>query len=300
MPKKETKVEGKKKRLTAAKKKAAVRPARRDHAGAEGCALVVVESPAKERTISRLLKNKYTVKSSYGHVRDLPVRKIGVNVQDGFEPQYVVIPRAKKILAELNPLVSRSPYVYLATDPDREGESIVWHLVELLNLDPKRVRRITFHEITPAAINEAIASPRQIDSNLVSAQQARRVIDRLVGYKLSPLLWAKIQSGLSAGRVQSVAVRMLAERDREIKEFTAEGYWTLTAALEKDGAPPVVAAKLSIWKGEKVESTRTFDLFAEPYRVKASTLRGPQQVKAVESAVSCGAFKVVRVEKKEV
>ncbi|OGR81975.1 MAG: DNA topoisomerase I, partial [Elusimicrobia bacterium RIFCSPHIGHO2_02_FULL_57_9] len=137
-------------------------------------------------------------------------------------------------------------------------------------------------------------------SNLVSAQQARRVIARLVGYKLSPLLWAKIQSGLSAGRVQSVAVRMLAERDREIKEFPAEGYWTLTAVLEKPESSPVFESRLWAWKGEKVESTRTFDLFAEPYRVKASTLRGPQQVKAVESAVSCGAFKVVRVEKKEV
>jgi DNA topoisomerase I len=171
----------------------------------KGPSLVVVESPAKERTISRFLKSDFVVRSSYGHVRDLPLRKIGVDVEDGFAPQYVVLPRAKKILAEFKSLVSKSPYVYLATDHDREGESIAWHLVELLGLKADRVRRITFHEITPGAINEAIAQPRQIDENLVHAQQARRVIDRLVGYKLSPLLWAKIQSGLSAGRVQSVA-----------------------------------------------------------------------------------------------
>lgn len=291
MPKKQIKAKGPK-----AKKKASAQPLK----AASGAPLVIVESPAKERTISRLLKGKYVVKSSYGHVRDLPVRKIGVDVEDEFAPQYVVLPRAKKIMAELKPLVGKSPFVYLATDPDREGESIAWHLVELLNLKEDRIRRITFHEITPAAINEAIASPRQIDANLVSAQQARRVIDRLVGYKLSPLLWAKIQSGLSAGRVQSVAVRLLAERDREIKEFASETYWTLTAVLEKPGAPPPFESKLWVWKGEKIESTRTFDLFAEPYRVKASNLRNAEEVKDIETRLSSGTFKVVKVEKKEI
>ncbi|MEQ1920260.1 MAG: DNA topoisomerase, partial [Elusimicrobiota bacterium] len=213
-----------------------------------GPSLLVVESPAKERTISRFLKNEFVVKSSFGHVRDLPVRKIGVNVDDDFAPQYVVLPRAKKILAEFKSLVSKAAFVYLATDHDREGESIAWHLVDMLKLKPDQVKRITFHEITPTAIKAAIAEPRAIDENLVHAQQARRVIDRLVGYKLSPLLWAKIQSGLSAGRVQSVAVRLLAEREHEITGFASEGYWTLTAALEKDGAPPVFDAKLSLWK----------------------------------------------------
>ena len=283
-----------------AKVKKAVDLDKEPKGGRKGPSLVVVESPAKERTISRFLKNDFVVRSSYGHVRDLPLRKIGVDVEDGFSPQYVVLPRAKKILAEFKTLVQKSPFVYLATDHDREGESIAWHLVELLGLKPDRVRRITFHEITPGAINEAIAQPRQIDENLVHAQQARRVIDRLVGYKLSPLLWAKIQSGLSAGRVQSVAVRLLAEREREIKEFGSDGFWTLTAVLEKEGTPPVFEAKLSLWKGEKLETTRTYDLFAEQYRVKASTLRTADDAKAIEDAVRGGKFKVVRVEKKEV
>ncbi len=266
----------------------------------KGPCLLVVESPAKERTISRFLKSDFIVRSSFGHVRDLPVRKIGVDVADDFEPQYVVLPRAKKILAEFKTLVSKSPFVYLATDHDREGESIAWHLVDMLKLKPDQVKRITFHEITPGAINAAIAEPRAIDENLVHAQQARRVIDRLVGYKLSPLLWAKIQSGLSAGRVQSVAVRLLAEREHEIKAFESEGYWTLTAKLEKPGTPPPFEAKLSLWKGEKVESTRTYDLFSEQYRVKATTMRTLEDVDKITTALKNGTFKVLKVEKKEV
>lgn len=266
----------------------------------KGPSLLVVESPAKERTISRFLKDDFIVKSSFGHVRDLPVRKIGVNVDDDFSPQYVVLPRAKKILAEFKSLVSKAPFVYLATDHDREGESIAWHLVDMLKLKPDQVKRITFHEITPGAIKDAIADPRSIDENLVHAQQARRVIDRLVGYKLSPLLWAKIQSGLSAGRVQSVAVRLIAERELEIKAFASEGYWTLNARLEKPGTPPAFDAKLSLWKGEKIESTKTYDLFSEQYRVKATTLHGPEDVDKVTTALKDGVFKVLKVEKKEV
>ncbi len=265
-----------------------------------GPSLLVVESPAKERTISRFLKNEFVVKSSFGHVRDLPVRKIGVDVEDDFAPQYVVLPRAKKILAEFKSLVGKAAYVYLATDHDREGESIAWHLVDMLKLKPDQVKRITFHEITPTAIKAAIEEPRSIDENLVHAQQARRVIDRLVGYKLSPLLWAKIQSGLSAGRVQSVAVRLLAEREHEIKDFVSDGYWTLTAALEKAGTPPVFDAKLSMWKKEKVETTRTYDLFSEQYRVKATTLRTAEDMDTVSKLVQTGTFRVVKVEKKEV
>jgi DNA topoisomerase-1 len=170
----------------------------------------------------------------------------------------------------------------------------------MLKLKPDQVKRITFHEITPGAIKEAIAAPRSIDENLVHAQQARRVIDRLVGYKLSPLLWAKIQSGLSAGRVQSVAVRLLAEREGEIAAFQSEGYWTLTASLEKPGQPPVFDAKLSLWKGEKIESLRTYDLFSEPYRVKATTLGGAEDVDKITTALKSGEFKVQKVEKKEV
>jgi len=261
--------------------------------------LVIVESPAKERTIARFLKRAYVVRSSFGHVRDLPVKKMGVAVEDNFTPQYVVLPRAKKALPEFKALAEKSPQVYLATDHDREGESIAWHLVELLGLAPDKVRRITFHEITPSAINAALASPRAIDTRLVNAQQARRVIDRLVGYMLSPLLWAKIQSGLSAGRVQSVAVRLITERYREIRDFAVDSFWTLPAVLEKKDCAPSFEARLSLWQGEKVETARTHDLFAEQYRVKTTTLKSREAVQAVETALRGGTFKVVKVERKE-
>ncbi|MCX5797874.1 MAG: type I DNA topoisomerase [Elusimicrobia bacterium] len=261
--------------------------------------LVIVESPAKERTIARLLKGSYVVRSSFGHVRDLPVKKLGVDPEKDFAPQYVVLPRAKKLLPELRELAERSPAVYLATDHDREGESIAWHLVELLGLEADKVRRITFHEITPSAITEALAAPRSIDNHLVNAQQARRVIDRLVGYLLSPLLWAKVQSGLSAGRVQSVAVRLIAERDREINAFASETFWTLGAALELPGSPPPFEARLSTWQGEKVETVKTTDLFAEQYRVKTTTLKTPEQVRDLEAALRGAPFKVVKVERRE-
>ena len=261
--------------------------------------LVIVESPAKERTISRFLKGAHVVRSSFGHVRDLPVKRIGVDVDDDFAPQYVVLPRAKKLLPDLTALAEKSPYVYLATDHDREGESIAWHLVSLLGLKPEKVRRITFHEITPSAIAEALGSPRALDRHLVDAQQARRVIDRLVGYMLSPLLWAKIQSGLSAGRVQSVAVRLITEREREIQAFKPEDFWTAAAILEKAGSPPPFEARLSLWKGDKVESTQTTELFAEPYRVKLTNLRTREAVGEVESALKGAAFKVAHVERKE-
>ncbi|MBI4677470.1 MAG: type I DNA topoisomerase [Elusimicrobia bacterium] len=266
--------------------------------------LVIVESPAKERTISRFLsgtagKGKFLVRSSYGHVRDLPPKRLGVAVDDGFSPEYVVLPRSKKILAELKPLAEKSPNIYLATDHDREGESIAWHLIEMLKLPEGKVCRITFHEITPEAISEALSSPRKIDYNLVHAQQARRVIDRLVGYKLSPLLWEKIQSGLSAGRVQSVAVRLLVERAGEIEKFSQEEYWSLAAVLEKDADSPPFEARLVSWKGKKIEETMTFDLFAEPYKVKVTSLKGRSDLLEVEAAAFCGRFRVASVEKKE-
>jgi DNA topoisomerase-1 len=266
--------------------------------------LVIVESPAKERTISRFLsgagqKGKFVVRSSYGHVRDLPPKRLGVAVDDGFSPEYIVLPRSKKILAEFKPLAEKSPNIYLATDHDREGESIAWHLVELLKLPADKVCRITFHEITPEAINEALSTPRKIDYNLVHAQQARRVIDRLVGYKLSPLLWEKIQSGLSAGRVQSVAVRLLVERSYEREKFSQEEYWTLGAVLEKTGAEQSFEARLVSWKGRKIEESRAFELFAEPYKVKVTTLRTRDDLKAVEAVVSSGSWKVASGEKKE-
>ncbi len=260
--------------------------------------LLIVESPAKERTISRLLKGNIIVKSSFGHVRDLPVRKMGVEVNRGFRPEYVVLPRAKKIISELKKLADKSTYVYLATDHDREGESIAWHLSDILHLDAQKARRITFHEITLPAIKEALAAPRDIDQHLVGAQQARRIIDRLVGYELSPLLWEKIKKGLSAGRVQSVAVRLLSEREKEIKSFVSESFWTVQALFKKEGFP-AFPAELTLWKGSKVEQTKTFDLFAEPYRVRMSSLKGEADVKEVEKDAALNAFTVIEAERKE-
>ncbi|KKP55612.1 MAG: topoisomerase protein [Parcubacteria group bacterium GW2011_GWA1_33_6] len=194
--------------------------------------LLVVESPTKGRTISRFLGKNYKVVASFGHVRDLPKRELGVDVEKNFEPKYVIPTKAKKVIAELKKEAKLADEVILATDQDREGESISWHLAEALNLkDPKR---IVFHEITKSAIAEALKTPGKIDMHLVDAQQARRVLDRIVGYKLSPFLWKKISKGLSAGRVQSVAVRLVVEREEEIKKFIAEEYWEIEAIFNKE------------------------------------------------------------------
>lgn len=197
--------------------------------------LLIVESPTKERTIGPMLGKDFVVRSSFGHIRDLPKKGLGVDMEKGFKPSYVVVPRAKKILAELVKLAAKADRVFLATDFDREGEAIAWHLSKALKLSKEKAQRITFHEITKDAIKEAIQNPRAIDESLVDAQVARRVLDRLVGYLLSPLLWEKIRPGLSAGRVQSVAVRLICAREEEIENFKAEEYWTLTALLEKTG-----------------------------------------------------------------
>lgn len=282
------------------KKSAAKEKAPKASSGKATGSLVIVESPAKQRTISRFLKKGYTVASSYGHVRDLPEKKLGVDEDKEFEPSYQLLTRTKKLLPELKKLAKKSEYVYLATDHDREGESIAWHLGQILGVPLDRFRRITFHEITPQAIQAALEEPREVDMHLVHAQQARRVIDRLVGYKLSPLLWRKIRRGLSAGRVQSVAVRLLVERDKEIKAFETSEYWTLGAKFVKPGHKPDFEARLTQWKGEKVEVTQTHKLFSEDYRVKSTVFQKKEQVKAVEDAVRGGAFKVVSVERKEV
>ena len=184
--------------------------------------LIVVESPTKAKTISKFLGSKYKVLSSFGHVRDLPKSKLGVDVEKDFEPQYIIPAKAKKVISELKKAVAKADSTILATDEDREGEAISWHLQEALKLENSQ--RIVFHEITKTAINEALANPGKIDMNLVNAQQARRVLDRLVGYKLSPFLWKKVSKGLSAGRVQSVAVRLVVEKEEEIKKFVAAGY----------------------------------------------------------------------------
>ena len=194
--------------------------------------LAIVESPTKSKTIKKFLGNEYEVVSSYGHVRDLPKSKLGIDVENGFKPQYIVPAKARKNVKALKDAAKKAESVILATDEDREGEAIAWHLKELLELE--NPERIVFHEITESAIKESLKKPRKIDNNLVDAQQARRILDRLVGYKLSPFLWKKVARGLSAGRVQSVAVRLIAEKEKEIKEFKSEEYWKITAILFKE------------------------------------------------------------------
>jgi DNA topoisomerase-1 len=195
--------------------------------------LVIVESPAKARTLNRILGRSYSVKASLGHVRDLPRSSLGVDTDKGFTPKYVIPPGKKKIVGEIKEAISKASSIYLATDPDREGEAISWHLVQATKLDKndRPVHRVVFHEITKDAVQEAFQSPRSIDMNLVNAQQARRILDRLVGYKLSPLLWRKVQRGLSAGRVQSVAVRMIVDREQEIQDFVPQEYWIMEVEL---------------------------------------------------------------------
>ena len=215
--------------------------------------LIVVESPTKARTLSLFLGREYSVQSSFGHVRDLPRTVLGVDLEKNFEPKYVIPQKAKKTIASLKKILPKAEKLILATDGDREGEAISWHLVEALGLDKnkKKAERIVFHEITKRAIEEALKNPRDIDMNLVNAQQARRVLDRLVGYKLSPFLWKKVARGLSAGRVQSVAVRLIVEREREIEAFKPEEYWTIEALLKaKKGELSVFLAKID---GETIE-----------------------------------------------
>ena len=198
--------------------------------------LVIVESPAKARTLARILGNTYELKASMGHVRDLPKSQLGVAIENGFEPQYVIPREKNKIVRELKTAAKEAATVYLATDPDREGEAISWHLAEITKSRTIKFRRVVFHEITEDAIQQAFKHPRDIDMDLVNAQQARRVLDRLVGYKISPLLWRKVRRGLSAGRVQSVALRIIVDREREIEGFVSVEYWSIEAELSKKSA----------------------------------------------------------------
>src|SRR5512136_1031230 len=195
--------------------------------------LVIVESPTKAKTVGRFLGKGYTVKASVGHVRDLLRSTLSVDVEHDFTPKYRVPNEKKEVVKELASLAQRADQIYLATDPDREGEAIAWHLLEAAGIDQARAHRVVFHEITPDAIGEAFAQPRDIDMQLVDAQQARRILDRLVGYELSPLLWRKIRGRLSAGRVQSVALRLIVEREREIQAFVPVEYWSIHAELAK-------------------------------------------------------------------
>ncbi len=201
--------------------------------------LIIVESPTKAKTLSRFLGKGYEIEASYGHIRDLPQKKLGIDMKSNFLPEYVQTDKQIKRTEEIKRLSSKAKTIYLATDPDREGEAIAWHVGEVLGTKGKVLRRVTFHEITKKAIEEALKHPGDVDMKLVNAQQARRVLDRLVGYKLSPLLWRKIRKGLSAGRVQSVAVRLIVDKEREIEAFVPEEYWDIKVELQKLHSLPV-------------------------------------------------------------
>ena len=205
--------------------------------------LVIVESPAKVKTIKKFLGSNYEVLASNGHVRDLPKSRLGVDVEHDYEPKYITIRGKGDILAALRKAEKKADKVYLATDPDREGEAISWHLAEALKLDETKKMRITFNEITKSAVKESLKHARPIDMDLVDAQQTRRILDRMVGYRISPLLWQKVKRGLSAGRVQSVALRIIGDREDEINAFIPEEYWTLDAMLAVPGEKKPLAAK---------------------------------------------------------
>ncbi|WP_028986563.1 type I DNA topoisomerase [Thermicanus aegyptius] len=241
--------------------------------------LVIVESPAKAKTIGKYLGKKYKVLASMGHIRDLPKSQIGVDVENHFEPKYITIRGKGELLKELKDASKKVKQVYLAADPDREGEAIAWHLAQYLNLDLNQPIRVVFNEITKQAIQESFKQPRKINMNLVEAQQARRILDRLVGYKISPLLWKKVRKGLSAGRVQSVAVKLIIDREREIKSFVPEEYWTVTAYFGE--GKDRFEASFYGFDGEKVE------------------LRNEEEVKELLRKIEGGTYRVVKVVRKE-
>ena len=215
--------------------------------------LVIVESPAKARTVGRFLGKGFTVKASVGHVRDLLRSQLSVDVENHFTPKYRVPNEKKEVVKELKKLAKKAEEIYLATDPDREGEAIAWHLMEAAEIEPELTKRVVFHEITEPAIHEAFSHPRQINEDLVNAQQARRILDRLVGYSISPILWEKVRSRLSAGRVQSVALRLIVEREREIDAFVPVEYWTIGAELKPEGVESTFITKLAKIDGENPE-----------------------------------------------
>ncbi|MGO9451918.1 MAG: type I DNA topoisomerase [Candidatus Binataceae bacterium] len=248
--------------------------------------LVIVESPAKAKTIKRYLGSAYEVTPSVGHVVDLPKSKLGVDIENDFEPEYIVIPGKTKVIEGIKKAAKGKENIYLATDPDREGEAIAWHLkTRLGKMNGTKIHRILLHEITANAIKEAIEHPAGLDNNLYDAQQARRVLDRLVGYQISPLLWDKVKRGLSAGRVQSVSLRIIVEREREREAFRAEEYWTLDARLQASNPPPF-KARLFSWKDQRIDN--------KAYKLPEA------QAREIVAAVEKGQFVVRSIERKEV
>ena len=246
--------------------------------------LIIVESPTKAKTISKFLGKEYQVESSFGHIRDLPKSKIGVDTENNFEPEYIIPVKAKKTVSELKAAAKKATEVILASDEDREGEAIAWHLVKALGLEKRDNKRIVFHEITKDAILESLKNPRQINQDLVDAQQARRILDRLVGYELSPFLWKKVAKGLSAGRVQSVATRMIVERELEIKKFKSEEYWSLSGDFSDDKTKNKFTADLSKING------KTFD--------KLSIKK--EDAENLEKTIKDSKYSIDKIEKKEI
>ena len=235
--------------------------------------LLIVESPAKAKTITKYLGSGYQVKASMGHLRDLPKKELGVDVENNFQTTYLPIDGKSKIISELKDAADAAEFVYLATDPDREGEAISWHLQQLLELDAAKTQRVTFNEITKSAVTDAVKHPRDIDMNLVDAQQARRILDRIVGYKLSPFLWRKVRTGLSAGRVQSVVTRMVVDREREIRAFVPQEYWSINVTLnqaEKDFTAHFFGNEKGKQELPDEQSVNTVlaDIEGQPYEVK--------------------------------
>ncbi len=241
--------------------------------------LVIVESPAKVKTIKKFLGPSYEVMASQGHIRDLPKSTLGVDVDNDYEPKYITIRGKGDILSSLKKQAKKADNIYLATDPDREGEAISWHLSEALKLDDKDIKRITFNEITKNAVKDSLKNPRKIDMNLVDAQQSRRMLDRIVGYRISPLLWSKIKRGLSAGRVQSVALRIICDREAEIDAFCPEEYWTIEASIKVKGEKKPIVAKFYGDKNGKTDITSE----AQAKEIEAALEKASYSVESVKT-----------------
>ena len=241
--------------------------------------LVIVESPSKAKTIKKYLGNDYEVIASQGHIIDLPASKMGVDIENDFKPEYKTMKGKAKIVKEIKDKAKNKDEIYLATDPDREGEAIAWHIKNVLGIDENKKCRITFNEITKSAVKKAVESPRKVDINLVNAQQARRVLDRIVGYKLSPLLWKKIKRGLSAGRVQSVALKLIMDREKKIRDFVPEEYWLLTAKLQNNN--DIVYAKFYGDTKGKIE------------------LKDKEQVEKIVNVIDNKEYKIIDIKKSE-
>ncbi len=249
--------------------------------------LVIVESPSKAKTIEKFLGSKYKVIATKGHLRDLPKSRIGVNIENGFSPDYINVRGKGDTIKEIREAAKEASKIYLATDPDREGEAISWHICSILGIDPAKANRIAFHEITKPAVLEAVKNPRPVDMALVDAQQGRRVLDRVVGYKLSPLLWAKVAKGLSAGRVQSAALKLICDREREIADFIPKEYWSIRPELCKQGL------------SRSKEAKESFQARLETYKGKKLTVNNKEENDKVVAALNAGKYIVTDIDRKK-